>query len=147
MTTLRTDLGNILESARRLRVEPVGQITATNIQEAFEQIVGLPFFIVPTSIVPTNIAFSDSPYTVLDTDVALYVDTAGGAIIIDLQAQAARIGVQLIVKDITGHAAANPISLVANGSEKTDSFATYPINADFGGVQLNPLTGGYTVAP
>jgi hypothetical protein len=142
MTTVRTDLGNTKESARRERFEPTGSITATNVQKAIEQAVSQPI-----AIVPTAVAFAASPYTVLATDVALYVDPTGGAITINLQASAARAGVPLIIKDVTGHAAANNISLVGNGAETTDSLATYLINADFGGVTLNPLTGGYTVAP
>jgi len=142
MSTIRTDLGNTKESARHLRVEPFGSITETNIQEALEQIASQPI-----AIVPTAIAFAASPYTVLATDVALYVDTAGGAITINLPAEATRAGIPLLIKDVTGHAAANNISLVGNGAETTDGLATYPISADFGGVTLNPLTGGYTVAP
>src|ERR1035437_5583955 len=142
MTTLRTDLGNTKESARRERFEPVGSITATNVQKALEQISSQPI-----AIIPTSVAFAASPYTVKSTDVAIYVDTVGGAVTINLQASAARAGVPLIIKDITGHAAANNISLVGNGAETTDSLATYPIGADFGGVTLNPLVGGYTVAP
>lgn len=142
MTTVRTDLGNTKESARRIRVETFGSITETNIQEALEQIASQPI-----AIVPTTVAFAASPYTVLATDVALYVDTAGGAITINLQASAIRAGVPIIIKDVTGHALANNIALVANGAETTDGQASYSIGADFGGVTLNPLAGGYTVAP
>lgn len=142
MTTVRTDLGNTKESARRIRVEPFGSITETDVQEALEQIASLPF-----TVVSTPIAFAASPYTVLVTDAALYVDPTGGAITINLPAQATRGGVPLTIKDVTGHAAANNISLVANGAENTDGLATFLISADFGGVTLNPLTGGYAVAP
>lgn len=38
MTTVKTDLGNTRESARRLRVEPIALITQTNVQKALEQI-------------------------------------------------------------------------------------------------------------
>lgn len=98
-------------------------------------------------IVPTLISSANSPYAVLATDTVLYVDTSGGAVVIDLQAQAARAGIALTIKDVTGNAFTNNISIVCSGSEKLDSFATYPINEDFGGVRLNPLAGGYTVAP
>ena len=142
MTTLRTDLGNTKESARRERFEPIGSITATSVQKAIEQAASQ-----GGAIIPTAVAFAASPYTVLATDVAIYVDTVGGAITINLPAQATRAGVPLLVKDVTGHAAANNISLVGNGAETTDSLATCPISADFGGVTINPLAGGYTVAP
>lgn len=40
MTTVRSDLGNLRESARRTRVEPTGGITATNVQKALEALSG-----------------------------------------------------------------------------------------------------------
>ena len=142
MTTLRTDLGHLRESARRIRFEIVGGIDHTDVQTALQQIA-----LNPPAIVSTPVNAAASPYAVLSTDTYLYVDTGGGPITINLQAQANRAGVPLVIKDVTGHAVANNILLVANGAETTDSDATYLINADFGGVTLNPLTGGYTVAP
>ena len=99
------------------------------------------------AVVPTSVAFAASPYAVKATDTFLAIDTSGGAITIDLQAAAARLGVPLVIKDVTGHANANNISVVGNGAETTDGLATYPINLDFGGLTLMPQAGGYTVAP
>lgn len=143
MTILRTDLGNTRESARRLRFEPTGAITQTNVQKALEQAASQ-----PPAITSTAINFAMSPYTVLSTDTVLYVDTSGGAVTINLQAAAARLGVPLVVKDITGNANANNVTLTPNGVETIDGLATYPINVDFGGWKLNPRSAiGYTVSP
>ena len=143
MTLVRTDLGNARESARQIRFEPTGSITQTNVQKAIEQASSQ-----PPAVNPTSVTFAMSPYTVLTTDTALYIDTSGGVVVINLQAAAARLGVPLIIKDISGNGLANPISAVPNGVETVDLLAPYPITGDFAGVQLNPRSGvGYTVSP
>ena len=142
MTILRTNIGNTRERARQLRFEPAGAITQTNVQKAIEQVSTQ-----PSAISSTPVAVGQSPYTVLLTDTFLYLDTAGGSITINLQPAAARAGIPLVIKDVTGHGFANPVSLVPSGAETVDSLAPYPLNADFGGVKLNPLAGGYTVSP
>lgn len=140
MTQVHTDLGNTRESARRIRFEPTGSITATNVQKAVEQGGGG-----GGAIVGTNVAVT--PYNVLPTDTVLYVDTSIGAVTINLGSAADRTGIPLSVKDVTGHAAANNISLVPSGIETVDGLAPYLINMDFGGVRLYPRTGSFTVAP
>jgi hypothetical protein len=142
MTVLRSDLHNTRQSARELRFEPTGSITATNIQGAIQQAASQPIVLVPTAV-----NFAASPYTVKATDTFLAVDTSGGIVVIDLQAEASRLGVPLTIKDVTGHAAAHPMSVVPNGAETVDTLAPYPLAGDFAGVTLIPHTGGYTVAP
>lgn len=142
MTQISTDLLITRESARRIRVEPVGAITQTNIQRALEQVSGL-----VAGITGTSVAFGASPYTVQATDQILYVDTSGGAITILLQPSAARLGVPLSIKDVTGDALTNNITVTPNGAEVIDGLTTYPINFAYGGVRLNPRTASYTVAP
>lgn len=142
MTLLRTDLGNLKESARRERFEPTGSISETNVQKAIEQVASQ-----PPVLAQTNITAAMSPYTVLATDVFLAVDPSGGAVRIDMQPNLDRDGVGLTIKDVTGHAATNAISIYGNGSELIDTLSPYPINSDFGGVYLVPITGGYTVSP
>jgi len=49
------------------------------------------------------------------------------------------------VKDSTGHAQANPISVVRNGADTIDGLTTYPIASDFDAKTFKPETGGYAV--
>lgn len=143
MTTVRTNLGNTRESARQIRFEATGPITQLNVQKAIEQIASA-----PQAILPTAVTFASSPYSVVLADTVLYIDTSGGAVTINLQAAATRVGVPLSIKDISGNANANNVTLTPNGAETIDGLATLAINSDFGGWRLNPRSGiGYTVAP
>lgn len=142
MSIVRTDLRETRERARELRFEPTGALTQTNVQKAIEQSATQ-----PQAVTATAITVAQSPYAVKNTDSFLAVDTVGGPIQILLQAQALRLGVPLSIKDVTGHAAANNITITPNGIETVDSLAPYPINADFGGIRIVPEVGGYTVAP
>lgn len=142
MTQVQTNLRNTRERARQLRFEPVGAVTQTNVQKAIEQVSASS---ASQAITPTGV--NVSPYAVLVTDTVLYVDTAGGPITINLATGSSRGGIPLTVKDITGHAAANPITIVPNGGETIDGQANYPIGNDFGGVRLYPRINSYTVAP
>lgn len=141
MAIVQTDLRNTIESAKRIRFEPVPGIMATNVQDAISQVQAE---VVPT---PTAIAFAASPYTVLATDRILVVDTAGGAITINMMAAAARGGLDLTIKDDTGHAAANPISVVRNGADTIDLLTTYPMDSNFAAARFVPQVGGYYVGP
>lgn len=143
MTVLITDLRNTRESARELRFEPTAGIDQTNVQKAIEQVSTQ----VP-SINATTITVADSPYVPPASVTVLYADTAGGPITINLTAAALRNAKSLTIKDSTGHANANPITINPSGVETIETLATLPINADFGGVRLNPVSGtGYLTAP
>jgi hypothetical protein len=133
------------ESARKTRFEPIGAITQTNVQKAIEQAVTT-----PQAIAGTSVNSASSPYLPLITDTVLYVDTSGGAIEIDLAPSAARNGLALTVKDVTGNAATNNITIKPNGSETIDGYTNANpllVTANFGGFRLNPITGGYAIAP
>jgi peptidoglycan hydrolase-like protein with peptidoglycan-binding domain len=65
---------------------------------------------------------------------------------IDAVAAASR-SLPITIKDMTGHANTNPMSIVPNGAETIDGLSPYSVGSDFGGVQLIPQTGGYMVAP
>lgn len=62
----------------------------------------------------TAIAFADSPYTVTATDYYISVDTVGGAITIRFP-NAPTTSRTFVVKDRTGHATANNITLTTVG--------------------------------
>lgn len=61
-----------------------------------------------------SIAFADSPYTVLDSDYYISVDTSGGAITIRFPNAPTTLR-SWIVKDRTGNALANNITLTTVG--------------------------------
>ncbi len=139
MSTLRTDLGTTRESARRLRFEPTTLITATNVQKAIEQASAAAGTGTPTSVTTT-------PYTVLPSDTVLLVNVAGAAVV-TLQTAAARAGVDLVVKDISGAASTNNITITPTGGDTIDGAATLVIRADYGGYNLGVRTGAYYVKP
>lgn len=142
MTTIATDLRNTVESARRIRYEPVLPFTATNVQDAIAQANSL-----PSSITPTPVTFAMSPYTPTTTDQILLVNTSAGAVTINMPLSATRSGLDLTIKDDTGNAATNAISVVASGAETTDGLATYPIDSNYGAAAFAPQTGGYYIKP
>jgi hypothetical protein len=98
---------------------------------------------------PTPVAFAQSPYAVLLTDTALYVDSSGGDVVIQLQPAAARLGRLLEVLDVSGNAAAvgHNISIVANGVETVAGLNPLLIETNYGGYRLYPATGKYVIAP
>lgn len=143
MPLIATQLNNTRESARLLRTEVANGVTQTNVQKALEQIASS-----PSAISATAVAFADSPYTPLSTDTVLYVDTTAGAVEILLRPAAERIAVPLAIKDIGGLAYTNHITVTPNGAETIETNANFVIQTDFGGVNLNPISGvGYVVAP
>lgn len=142
MTTVRTDLRETVESARRIRFEPVLPITATNVEDAINQVVQVAGGIAPP-LTPVNVAMS--PYQVVPSDRLLAVDTSGGPVTINMMPSASRLGVMLEVKDDTGHAQPNPISVVMSGAETADGLATYTIDSNYGAAQFVPQNGGYFI--
>jgi hypothetical protein len=62
---------------------------------------------------------------------------------------ALRGGFDITVKDDTGNAAANPISVNRNGAtaETIDGLETYPLDSNFAAARFVPQAGGYYVAP
>jgi hypothetical protein len=142
MTIAQTDLRTTRERARELRFEPAGSIRATNVQKAIEAM---------QQVAGTSVTVVMSPYTPTTADTVLYVDTSGGPITILLQASADRNGMPLSIKDVTGNAAANNITVKPSGAETIDltytNAAPLVIAGDFGGYRLNPRTLSYTLAP
>lgn len=140
MTTIATDMRVTVESAKRIRFEQASGIAATNVQDAITQSAAIPQILSPTSV-------SSSPFVPSNGDTVLWVDTTS-ARIINLPTGAARGGVPLEVKDITGNGAVNTITINAAGGETVDGLAAWVINIDYGGVKLYPKpSGGWTTAP
>lgn len=136
MTTVRTDLRNTRESARLIRFETVGVITETNVQKAIERVLTA-----PKAIVPTPVDVADSPYSVQLSDTYLSVDTSGGPVSIVLPTAASRGGFPLTIKDGSGDAATNNITITPNGSETIDGLSSLTISIPYGFQNLTPNSG------
>lgn len=147
MSVVRTDLRDTRQSAREISYSPVAPLTARNVQNAIEQLQAeiTTGSITPPAIVATAVNFAMSPYTVKSTDYLIEVDTSGGGVTINLALAATRNNLEVEIKDVTGNASTNNISVVAAGAETTDGLATYLIASDFGAYHFKPKTGGYTV--
>lgn len=66
----------------------------------------------------TEIAFADTPYTVLESDVVVGVDTGGGAVTVNLPLAAdVPAGKMVIVQDEGNNAGTNAITLAASGAD------------------------------
>lgn len=140
MTQIETDLRNTKNEAKRLRFESVlPNIPATNVQDAIAQILAF------AVVTPTSVTVAMSPYAVQPSDRILLVNTSAGAVTINMMAGAARNGLDLEVKDDTGNAVANPISVVRAGADLIDGLTTYPIDSAFAAVKFLPKAAGYDV--
>ena len=89
--------------------------------------------------------------SVLNTDlVLLFQKSPSGASTVNLPASAARVGAPVIIKDLTGDANTNNITVVPSGSETIDGFSASAaaangvavISVDYGVKRLYPLTSG-----
>jgi hypothetical protein len=135
MSIVKTDLRVTRERAKQLRYYPTPGIAATNVQDAIVAAAAI------ASPSPTTVTFAMSPYTALPADRVLLVDTSGGAVAINIGGGAARNGFDIEVRDITGNAVANNISVSYTGT--VDGLASpITISAPFGGYVFNPLASG-----
>lgn len=66
----------------------------------------------------------------------LYVDTSGGAVTVSLPTAADMQDREIHIKDATGNAAANNITVDADGSETIDGNGTYVANINWENVML-----------
>lgn len=85
-------------------------------------------------------------YVPVATDSLLLVNRAG-AVAINLPTAVTMNGAPLAVKDISGVAHTNNITITPNGSETIEGLASIVINIDYGGYWLYPITGGWILRP
>lgn len=84
----------------------------------------------------TDISAADSPYSLLPTDFYVSVDTSGGAVTINLPNTQTVIRT-IVVKDRTGDAINNPISITTPGGVVTiDGQTTYDLNQQYEAVDI-----------
>jgi hypothetical protein len=145
MAVVKTDLRVTRERAEQIRYYPNLPITATNMQDALDQMIDR-VSTSPPAFTPTVVTSVMSPYTPGFADTVLLVDTTGGAVTISMPLSATRFGRPLIVKDDVGNSNVNAISINRAGAELIDGLSSYPIDSKYTAVNLQPkAVGGYDV--
>jgi len=145
MAAITTDMRTTRESGRRIRFEPTGTITETNVQEAIEQVSDQSQN--PPGPVPTPV--NASPYDVQSTDRILEVGIPGA--VINLDPTSGRIGFDLTIKDVSGAIASSgtPTTIVPDASDTglIDGQPTLELTADYQAFTLRPSTLVWRVGP
>ena len=91
-------------------------------------------------------AVTSTPYVPIATDSLLLVnDTA--PVIINLPSASSRNGYPLAIKDSSGAANTNNITINRNGSDTIEGLTSLTIAVAYGGFELVPVTGGWIIRP
>lgn len=142
MPVIATDVRETRESARRIRFESTGLISANNVQTAIEQLSS------PLNPSPRIVTASPDAISILDS--VIYVNIASSAVV-TLPISSGRNNLPLTIIDVSGNASVNNISIVPAGSETINAIYTNGspllINSDYGGFILKPVTGGWVIQP
>lgn len=91
-------------------------------------------------------AVTTTPYVPVITDAFLQVNDAG-AVTINLPTAASRSGYPLAIKDVSGAAQTNNITINPNGAETIEGLTSIKINVAYGGFNLYPVTSGWVLHP
>lgn len=87
-----------------------------------------------------------TPYVPLATDTFLLMNVAGAAVV-NLPTAASRAGYPLVIKDISGAASTNNITINRNTADTIDGLTSIALNVDYEGYSLHPITGGWALRP
>lgn len=87
-----------------------------------------------------------TPYVPIVTDTLLLVNVAS-AVTINLPTAASRNGYPLAIKDVSGAANTNNITINKNGSDTIEGFTSIAVTVAWGGYNLFPVTGGWIIHP
>ena len=85
---------------------------------------------------------TSTPYVPVTTDTFLQVNFAG-AVTINLPTAASRNGYPLAIKDVSGAANTNNITINRNGGDLIEGLTSIVINVAWGEFKLWPVTGGW----
>lgn len=89
---------------------------------------------------------TSTPYVPVSTDAFLLVNDAA-PVAINLPTAASRSGFPLSIKDISGAANTNNITITPNGADTIQGLASLVISDAYGGYLLYPVTGGWILRP
>ena len=80
------------------------------------------------------------------SDALILVNVAGVAVI-NLPSASSRNGYPIAIKDISGAAGTNNITINRNGSDTIEGLTSIVITAAWGGYSLYPVSGGWILRP
>ena len=93
----------------------------------------------------TWIVVSTTPYIVTGHNIGLLVTTATLAITLRLPAASYYAGESIYIKDNSGNASANNITVTPNVTDTIDDDATLVIDADYAGVEIKSNGSGWEI--
>lgn len=143
MTIARTNLNGTVERAGIVRFEPTGNVTATSVQTAIQQVDTEAAGKLP-QVGTIRKPASGATIAILTSDIEVGLDTRSTAVSATLPsavawASANPNGLELSLVDYYGNAATNNVTPTLNGA---DAFAyggvTPKITANFGVLKLRP---------
>lgn len=137
MTTISTNLRNTLESARRTRYDPSSVNTATNVQDAINNMLaGLP---ASTTVVATG-AIAVTDINVQTNQAAPITLTLPNSVA--WAAASGKYGLPLSIFDISGNAETNTVTINPAGGQTISGLAALTIAVSYTGFRLEPKFGG-----
>jgi hypothetical protein len=141
-----TNLLDVQEDARHLRFEPTTDIMAVNVQRAIE--MALEIAQATAARIANVVTVTGTPFIpTAEMDIIL-VSLAAPAVI-NLPLAITRGGKALIIKDISGHASTNNITIgrATGDAFGIDGLVSVVIATDMGGYSLTPVAGGWIITP
>jgi hypothetical protein len=87
-----------------------------------------------------------TPYIPLSTDTFIGVNIASASVV-NLPTGASRNGYPLAIKDLSGAAQTNNITINRNGGDTIEGLTSIVINTAYGGYNLFPVASGWVIHP
>lgn len=143
MVTVRTGIGT-WEEARRVRFEPVGTISATDVQKAIEEVESDAAGSLQPLTTPTVVTVTGA----IPTSAVVVQTNQVGAITLTLPLAAtwaaanSKYGLPLSIFDISGNAATNNVTINFSGGETASGLSSVSIASNYAGRRFSPKSGG-----
>ena len=131
------------ESARKQRFEPAGNVTATNVQTAIQQ-VDAEAAGKQAQVGTARLPAAAATINILTSDIEVGIDATGSAVSCPLPSAAAWAaanpnGLELTIFDFKGQAVAHNITPSLNGGDTFVQGAVPVIKTAFGQIKLRPV--------